>query len=91
VFDRKEHVEAIVALCRELATRGLNVGMSDARPAVLVRVKRMPLVHVTIDESGEFFEWDTPLNRHPISDPAGAAAQLAENVRERMNAEGDAS
>jgi hypothetical protein len=62
----------IVALCREAAKLGLNVGISDARPAVVIRTAANPPMWITVDDSGEFFEWNQ--GRHPVTDPAGAAA-----------------
>jgi hypothetical protein len=64
----------IVALCREAAKLGLNVGMSDARPAMVIRTAARPPLWITVGDSGEFFEWHQ--HRHPVTDPAGAAALI---------------
>ena len=64
----------IVALCREAAKLGLNVGISDARPAVVIRTRTKPPLWITVSDSGEFFEWHQ--ERHPVTDPAGAAALI---------------
>jgi hypothetical protein len=64
----------IVALCREAAKLGLNVGMSDARPAAVIRTVGKPLLWITVGDTGEFFEWHQ--GRYPVTDPAGAAALI---------------
>jgi hypothetical protein len=66
----------ITALCRESAKLGLNVAMSDARPAALIRIAAKPPTWITVGVSGEFFEWQGAGNRHPVADPAGAAARI---------------
>ena len=91
MFDRDEEYQAVALLCRELAKLGLNIGLSDARPAVVIRVKGKSSLYVTLDVSGEFFEWGKPEDRHPVEDPAGAAAQLADDVKARLGAGRDES
>jgi hypothetical protein len=86
VFDRDEEYQAVALLCRELAKLGLNIGLSDARPAVVIWVKGTSSVYVTLDVAGEFFEWGKPEARHPVGDPVGAAAQLAQDVKARLSA-----
>ena len=66
----------IAALCRESAKLGLNVGMSDARPAAVIRTEARPPTWITVGVSGEFFEWQGADIRHSVSDPAGAAALI---------------
>jgi hypothetical protein len=68
----------IVALCREAAKLGLNVGISDARPAVVIRTAAKPPLWITVSDSGEFFEWHQ--DRHPVTDPAGAAALVRKHL-----------
>jgi hypothetical protein len=55
--QRDPGLRLVSGLCRELAKLGLNVGMSDARPAVVIRIGLVnrPL-WITVDASGEFFE-----------------------------------
>lgn len=78
-------------LCRELAALGLNVGMSDARPAISVRTERAsPRVWVSVDASGRFFEWQEAESRHPVDDPVGAAALLAEHAKALASGSGEA-
>lgn len=84
VLNRDAELQVIAVLCRELAKRGLKIGLSDARPAVVVRIKGLPTLYVTVDASGEFFEWGKPEGRHPVADPAGAALQLAEHVKAQL-------
>jgi hypothetical protein len=66
----------IAALCRESAKLGLNVGMSDARPAAVIRTATTPPMWITVGVQGEFFEWQGAAIRHSIADPAGAAALI---------------
>ena len=66
----------IVALCRESAKLGLNVGMSDARPAAVIRTATSPATWITVGVTGEFFEWQGGAIRHSTTDPAGAAALI---------------
>ncbi|GAA4510805.1 hypothetical protein GCM10023191_073960 [Actinoallomurus oryzae] len=81
----------ITGLCRELAKLGLNVGMSDARPAVLVRKQGEPVLMITMDGSGGFFEWSEGENRHPAIDMAGAAAAVSEHVKNPQPGPGETS
>jgi hypothetical protein len=78
--DRAPELRLIAELCRESAKRGLNVGMSDARPAAVIRTGTAPPWWITVDASGEFFEWRAAGFRHPAADPAGAAALVARRV-----------
>jgi hypothetical protein len=66
----------IGALCGESAKLGLNVGMSDARPAAVFRTTARPPKWIAVGVSGEFFEWQDSDKRHPAADPAGAAALI---------------
>jgi hypothetical protein len=81
VSDRDQELAALTALCRELATHGLNVGMSDARPAVWVRAGRSgPRLWITVDAAGEVFESAEVEGRFPIGDSGGAATAIAEQA-----------
>lgn len=80
---------SLTRLCRELAGLGLNVGLSDARPALRVTAGPGVLLWITVDDSGEFFEWDQA-GRHPVEDPAGAAALISRAVSARSGS-GDGS
>ena len=81
----------ITGLCRELAERGLGVGMSDARPAAVIRTPGAPPLSITVDASGYFFEWSEGATRHPATDPAGAAALISECVKAERSRPGEAS
>jgi hypothetical protein len=74
-------ISAIAALCRESAKLGMGVAMSDARPAAVIRGKDHSPVWITVEVSGEFFEWRDGGIRHPTADPAGAAAPIRERLR----------
>ncbi|MGI5225924.1 hypothetical protein [Actinoallomurus sp. CA-142502] len=71
---RTSELKLITELCRESAKLGLNVSMSDARPAAVIRTGTAPPWWITVDASGEFLEWRGAGFRHPVTDPAGAAA-----------------
>lgn len=73
MFVRDLELELITALCRELAKLGLNVAMSDARPAAVIHGHAR--LSVTVDDVAECFVWSDSRGRyrHPAADPAGAA------------------
>jgi hypothetical protein len=81
----------ISELCRELAKFGLNVGLSDAQPAVVVRTGVKPPLWITVDVSGEFFEWHEAQCRHPVTDISGTAALISEYVKAQRSGLGEAS
>jgi hypothetical protein len=93
--DRK--LDLITGLCRELSKLGLNVGLSDARPAVVVRTSDAPELWITVDDSAEFFEWAEPESRHRVTDTPGAAeiiseyaaALISESVKARRSGPGE--
>jgi hypothetical protein len=89
VLSRDAELGALTVLCRELAKLGLKLGLSDARPAVVIRMKGLPPLWVTVDASGEFFECGAQ-NRHAVTDPAGAASLLASYVKTQLS-QGDVS
>jgi hypothetical protein len=75
-----DEVRFLAALCRELAQRGLDVGMSDAKPALSVRPSRgNALVWISVDRRGGVFEW-CRTRRHSLADPAGAADVIAAEI-----------
>lgn len=87
-LDRDPKLVLISELCRELAKLGQSVGLSDARPALMVRTGTNAPLWITVDECAEFFEYAD--ERHPVTDPAGAAAQLVKHIRMRDFGPGDA-
>jgi hypothetical protein len=78
-------LEALSLLCRELARLGMTFGISDARPAVWVRSSLTDSkVWISVNPSGQLFTWRRDdVDRHPVEDPAGAAAQLFEYLKIR--------
>ena len=70
----------IALLCREAAKLGLNVGMSDARPAAVFRTPGRPPAWITVGVSGEFYELHGSQNRYPVTDPAAAAALIRKHL-----------
>lgn len=72
----------LLALLRELTARKIQVGLSDAIPALRVYTAFPGVqLHVYVTCSGESFTWQEAQNRHPVTDPGGAAALIAEYVR----------
>jgi hypothetical protein len=85
-IEQTEGVRLLATLCRELASRGLDVGMSDAKPALSVRLCRMDArLWVSVDVAAGFFEWCR--DRHAVTDPAGAAELIATRLRRPNSAE----
>jgi hypothetical protein len=67
---------------------GLDVGMSDAKPALSVRRRRTERrLWISIDVEDGFFEWCDGRRRHAVSDPAGAAKLIAVDVRHAISPE----
>jgi hypothetical protein len=91
VMYRDPELVLLTELCRALAELGLSVGMSDARPAAEVRTKQNPPLRITLDPSGEFFEWHESRHRHLATDPVGAAALIAEQVSAQQPGQGETS
>ena len=89
-LSRDPELILITELCRQLAELGISIGLSDARPAVEVRTGPHPF-WVTVDESGEFFEWSEAKRQHPATDPAEAAALIAEQVQVQRSGPDEAS
>lgn len=88
----EQELEKLTVLCQELAKLGLNVGMSDARPAVSVRADRSgPPWWIAVDASGEVFECHEPEARFPIDDPTSAAASIAQRVKAMRTDSGEVS
>jgi hypothetical protein len=83
-------LELIIDLCRPLAKIGLNVGMSDARPAAVIRTRDEPSLWITVDPPGEFFEWHEGQHRHPVTDPAGVAGLVSQQMTARRRGLGGA-
>jgi hypothetical protein len=86
-----ENLDKLVELCRELIKLGINVGLSDARPALSVRgdlVRKK--VWIEVDDSGESFVWRRDDHAyHSVGDPAGAAAKIAEYLKARHAGPGE--
>jgi hypothetical protein len=82
-IEQTEQLHLLAGLCRELARLGLDVGMSDAKPALSVRLGRGdPRLWVSVNVRDGFFEWRRPGGgRHAVADSAGAAQVIAVDVR----------
>jgi hypothetical protein len=84
-IEQIEEVRLLAALCRELAKRGLDVGMSDAKPALSVRQRHAaPRLWILVDAYAGFFEWGCG-RRHAVTDPAGTAAEIALDVQRSIS------
>jgi hypothetical protein len=83
--NRSRDLAPLTELCRELAKLGLDVGLSDAGPAVSVRkglVGRK--LWISVDTSGKSFVWRRDdYCQHDATDPAGAAAHVAAYIKTR--------
>lgn len=77
-IEQTEEVRLLAALCRELARHGLDVGMSDAKPALSVRRGSAPRLWIVVDTG--CYAWGRG-RRGPVSDPAGTAAEIAADLR----------
>lgn len=80
-LSRDSKLALIVGLCRELAKLGLNVGMSDARPAAVIRPRICGPLWVTVDDSQSYYEWLEADKRYRTTSPAEAAALIAEAIK----------
>jgi hypothetical protein len=76
--QRMRDLEALNALCQELARLGLLVEIRDARPAVSARSGASGTrVWVTVNPSGQLFTWRREgRDQHGVDDPKGAAAGI---------------
>jgi hypothetical protein len=88
VVYRDPELVLLTELCRALAKLGLSVGLVDARPAVVIHSPQ-PL-WITVDPSGEFFEWHEAQHQHPATDPTGAAALVSERINAQRSLPGEA-
>lgn len=73
---------ALVGLARELVARRVDVGMCDARPALMVGTA-LPGTrrYLFVRCAGKSFTWQDAEHGHPLGDPAGAAEKIAAYVR----------
>jgi hypothetical protein len=84
-IEQTEEVRLLATLCKELVEQGLDVGMSDAKPALSVRHRQAaPRLWITVDVDTGFFEWSRG-RRHAVTDPAGTAARIALDVRRSIS------
>ena len=82
-IEQTAEVRLLAALCRELARQGFDVGMSDAKPALSVRLNPTePRLWISVDVRDGFFEWCR--RRHAVTDLAGAAKLIAADVSSEM-------
>lgn len=75
-MDSERKIRALTGLCQALAGSGLYVGLSDARPALSVRAC-LTGGRIWIGIEDDAFVWRRVDEvRHPVGDPAGAAAEI---------------
>lgn len=78
-----QKIARLAELCRELANRGIRVEMSDARPAVSVRLS-LTTSRVSVEVVDGAFVWRCDgYDRHTAEDVAGAADRIADYLRTR--------
>jgi hypothetical protein len=83
-IEQTTALRRLAALWRKTAALGLDVGMSDAKPALSVRLSRAnPRLWVSVDVAGDCYVWRRAgERRHPVADPAGAATLIANDTRD---------
>lgn len=87
VLDRERELRLLADLCRELVKLGIAATLSDARPAVRVRVGgNWAGLSVLMDSDADMFTWGED-QTHAISDRAGAAVAIAAYVKQLEAAE----
>ena len=81
MLDHGRELRLLADLCRELAKLDVKFTLSDARPAVRVRVGgNWAGLSVLMDSEADLFTWSDE-QTHTISDRAGAAAAIATYVK----------
>ncbi|MEV5749566.1 hypothetical protein AB0L00_17255 [Actinoallomurus sp. NPDC052308] len=82
-LNHAQKVDRLVYLCRELAKRGIRVEMSDARPAVTVRLT-LTASRVSVEVVDGAFVWRRDdYDRHTAEDVVGAAGRIADYLKAR--------
>ncbi|GAA0345932.1 hypothetical protein NE235_29045 [Actinoallomurus spadix] len=82
-WSHADKVDRLTALCRELIKRGVRVEMSDARPALAVRLSlTTPRLSVQMVD-GAFVWRRDDLDRHAADDVVGAAHRIATYLKAR--------
>lgn len=78
-IGHQRRLELVTELCRALSKYSVNIGLSDARPAVSVRSGLVnPKLWISVSACGQYFVWRRyDEMQHPVEDPTGAAAQIA--------------
>ena len=89
VFKRDPELVLLTGLCRELGALRLNVWLGDSRPEVMVWARLARSLCITVDASLRVFQWREGQERHPVTDPAGAAARIAEYVKTSDSGSGE--
>ncbi|GAB3987491.1 hypothetical protein GCM10029978_106510 [Actinoallomurus acanthiterrae] len=82
-WSHAQKVDRLTELCRELVKRGIRVEMSDARPALSVRLS-LTTPRVSIQMVDGAFVWrrdDT--DRHEADDAPGAAHRITAYLKAR--------
>jgi hypothetical protein len=84
VGRRCGRVRLLIALVGELSALGLVVMVDNITPAVRIRTGLIvPVLYVTVDPSGGYFEWCGGYHRHPAHDPHSAAERIADYIDAR--------
>ena len=80
----RRHTRLLVHLADALTELGFPVSFGDGRSAVYIRTGLMiPVLCVTVDATGAFFEWRHGYNRHQADDPEGAARRIVAYIKAR--------
>ncbi|MEV5705524.1 hypothetical protein [Actinoallomurus sp. NPDC052274] len=82
-WSHAQKVDRLAELCRELVKSGVRVEMSDARPALSVRLS-LTAPRLSIEMIDGAFVWRREdKDRHAADDAAGAAHRIAAYLRAR--------
>jgi hypothetical protein len=79
--QHQEESDMLVRLRDQLTNLGVNAELRDNNSALMVHKPEpgMP-VWVFVGFGGAYYSWQTAEQRHPTSDPEGAAKLLAEYI-----------
>jgi hypothetical protein len=78
-IHRDQELESLRLLAVELVKLSLQVGLSDAGPALILRGDTGRITMVVTADANQF-QWRRGEDTHDVSDPVGAAGAIASTV-----------
>lgn len=82
-MSHAQKVDRLVDLARELAKRGIRIELSDARPALSVRLS-LTASRVSVEVVAGAFVWRRDgYERHDAEDQVGAADRIVDHLKAR--------